>query len=312
MNGQKNKWSTFDVIKSKPIIPFVISLVITIIIKKAIYIYGLNPDLSFSDQTLFLSIGNSPVLYVLVIPLFFIVSFLFKGHYSKKYPKQEIKEEVNMVVDNTAFKWKGIYSLLIGYVIYFIGGGCITLIERSISDKLWPENAEDITSSALKADIAVNLCAFAAIIVLIIIDIKIVKAIHKAMMKKTQTNAYLIAGLLTGYYTDELYPQYRNEDDLYNIIKILETGTVSSIKGACRMYSICSSLKKHGKRFGIGMLIFTVITCGLGIMAGDAFMKEFHDDIKGRMTWREYYDLKYKEMEDNIVNRLKNERRGFF
>ena len=130
MGSKQNKWTTFEVMRGKPVQTLIWSAIIVTILKIAIIVYSDNSALTVIEAANLRAIGFSPIVYIFVIPLFPIVAFLLRGHYSRKLPKQTQYNEVNQTVNNTGFKWNMVYSLIIGYAMYFVCGGVLkTLID---------------------------------------------------------------------------------------------------------------------------------------------------------------------------------------
>lgn len=289
MSSNKNKWTTFEVMRGKPIQTLIWSVIIVTIFKIGIIVYSDNPALTLIEAANLRAIGLSPILYILAIPVFPIVAFLLRGYYSRKLPKQTQYKEVNQTVNNTGFKWNMIYSLIIGYIMYFVCGGVLRLLIDMIEEQV----PEGITSGdnpfALLLLIAGEMAVY---IIMIVFVIKFVKSFHKKMIKKTGTNQALIMGLRQGYYWEQLYPMYRNNGDVERIIRILESGCATSIKGACSKYTSIKNMKKTAMGVGIigGIItaIIAVLTCGLGNMA----TKEFNATLTEGESYDEYMTKK--------------------
>ncbi len=278
MGSKQNKWTTFEVMRGKPVQTLIWSAIIVTILKIAIIVYSDNSALTVIEAANLRAIGFSPIVYIFVIPLFPIVAFLLRGHYSRKLPKQTQYNEVNQTVNNTGFKWNMVYSLIIGYAMYFVCGGVL----KTLIDMIEEHMPEEIMSGDNPFGMLMLLAGEMIVYVLMIVMvIKFIKAFHKSMIKKTGTNQALIMGLRQGYYWEQLNSQYRNNADVERIIRILESGCATSIKGACRQYTSIKNMKRTAKGVGIigGIItaVIAVITCGLISMTAKEINKTLTD-----------------------------------
>ena len=109
IGSKQNKWTTFEVMRGKPVQTLIWSVIIVTILKIAIIVYSDNSALTVIEAANLRAIGFSPIVYIFVIPLFPIVAFLLRGHYSRKLPKQTQYKEVNQTVIIQALN--GIWSI---------------------------------------------------------------------------------------------------------------------------------------------------------------------------------------------------------
>lgn len=202
------KWTMKNILtgKTRPVI--ILTIILTIVFNKlfnqlmtreVIVEGGL-----YSSYTNHFSIGIYGAVFA--IPAGFISILIVKFFMNIKKGKPDSFD------DERKFKWYSIYGTVCGFVILFL----LANLNSTLADQMEISNVWD----GFK-------WAFAVIIIPVVIAVISAKLLNKVMIRITNTNGKLIEAIQSGRYDAE----FSNMDDKNRVLKLLEKGNVSSIKG---------------------------------------------------------------------------------
>lgn len=165
----------------------------------------------------------------------------------------------------TKFKWRWVYSLVIGYIIMIIFFKANTLIFLN----------EQVGSLKF---IMRTLLGF---IVCLASPIILSNIINYIMIKVTQTNKELIEEIRLGKHNEQIPQVYMNDRDLSGIIKILKKAEALRINSAVSVYSAKEEISNMCKASAIVGLVLGVIIVVFTMGATSSLESEIVDNIKG-------------------------------
>ena len=245
MNNQEKtslRWTTGEIIVSKPLT----TLALTAVLAFVLILKVLDPISTPLAKLLHISTRTTAesvfviTLLVLGVAVSAVLSvILLKLAYNLALSRMDPAEAAAWHAKSARPKWNIVYSLLLGYLLLVIlASAGISLYSQ------WHKTIDPGSGSGLLLSLLA--CVVCGILPYIIAALSI-KWINKGMVKLTRTNQELIEEIRAGQHNAKIPENYRNEEDIEGIIRVLNGAQASTVRGAVAIYWTKCTLVEMGK-----------------------------------------------------------------